>query len=415
MRVLICIPCLLTGGTEIQTLSLVEALVGANHRVTVACYFEHASAMVERYRAAGVEVVLLSADGSRSSGLRKTLSHLYGGLKHVVAEFKPDVAHVQYMAPGAIPILILRWLGIRKIVATAHTAADIYSPLGLKIIRFLNNHMLSAFQCITERAETSFFGSSSLFDDNTRLRKHGNHFTVYNNLPSYISLRETPRERPADGVLTIGVVSRLELIKGMDMVVPAFAEVHKDFPATRLLMVGDGSQREAMKRQATEAGVADVTEFAGRQPQDALEGFYDRIDILLMPSRSEGFGLTAIEGMARGCVPVVADTGGLPEVVRDGVDGLLHRTGDVADLAAKIRQLISTHLSDSAHPLRSGAHSPNGLPDSERANHLVTYNYDLLPNLSPANSISRARAFTREAYRAQIQKLYQKLGVRKED
>lgn len=415
MRILICIPCLLTGGTEIQTLSLVEALVAANHQVAVACYFEHAPAMVERYRTVGAEVFLLSANGSRSVGVRQSLSHLYHGLKRVVTEFKPEVAHVQYMAPGAIPILILRWLGVRRIVATAHTAADIYSPCGLKIIRFLNNHLLSAFQCITERAETSFFGSSSLFNESTSLRKHGNHFTIYNNLPSYISIRETPRERRADGVITVGVVSRLELIKGMDMVVPTFAEVHKDFPATRLLVVGDGSHREAMERQAAEAGVADATEFAGRQLQDALEGFYDRIDILLMPSRSEGFGLTAIEGMARGCVPVVADTGGLPEVVRDGVDGLLHRPGDVADLAAKIRQLISKRLSDHEHPVRRVDHSPNGLPAPERGSHLVTNNSDLIPNLSPTNSISRARAFSRDAYRARIQKLYQKLEMRGEE
>lgn len=54
MTVLVCIPCLLTGGTEIQTLSLVEALVAAGHRPVVACYFEHSGAMVERYRRAGL-------------------------------------------------------------------------------------------------------------------------------------------------------------------------------------------------------------------------------------------------------------------------------------------------------------------------------------------------------------------------
>jgi glycosyltransferase involved in cell wall biosynthesis len=64
------------------------------------------------------------------------------------------------------------------------------------------------------------------------------------------------------------------------------------------------------------------------------------MDIVLMPSRSEGFGLTAIEAMACGCVMVASDTGGLPEVVRDGICGLLHRTEDVADMASKISTLI---------------------------------------------------------------------------
>ena len=59
-----------------------------------------------------------------------------------------------------------------------------------------------------------------------------------------------------------------------------------------------------------------------------------------MPSRSEGFGLTAIEGMARGCVLVASNTGGLPEVVREGYVGLLHQPESVDDLANKICSLI---------------------------------------------------------------------------
>lgn len=126
----------------------------------------------------------------------------------------------------------------------------------------------------------------------------------------------------------------------MDLVVPAFAQVQAKVPDTRLLVVGDGSQRTLMESQAAEAGLKDCVEFAGRQPQERLVGCYDRIDILLMPSRSEGFGLTAIEGMARGCVPVVADVGGLPEVVTDGETGLLHRPEDASDIAAKVLELF---------------------------------------------------------------------------
>ena len=95
-----------------------------------------------------------------------------------------------------------------------------------------------------------------------------------------------------------------------------------------------------------------------------------------MPSRSEGFGLTAIEGMARACVPVVADTGGLPEVVQDNVNGLLHTPGSPEDLAAKIQLLID---------------SPS-----------------LLRTLSAA-ALRRAHQFTFPHYAAQIQAWYQSL------
>lgn len=337
MKVLVCIPCLLTGGTEIQTLSLVEALVTAGHEVAVACYFEYTEPMVDRYSNAGAAVELLSPDGSRPIGVKNTINSLWEGLRIVVRKYRPEVAHVQYMAPGALPILVLRTLGIKKIIATAHTPADIYPSI--KLLHWLNNHILTVFQCITLKAEQSFFGSASLFNNDTKLKKHGNHFTIYNNLPSYIEIAETPRKGLPK---VIGVVSRLESIKGMDLVVPAFAKIYASHPDLILLIIGDGSQRQLMEQQVQDAKLPiSAVQFIGRQSQDNLQEFYDKIDILLMPSRSEGFGLTAIEGMARGCVPVVSNTGGLPEVVEGGESGLLHMPDSLDDMAEKVTSVIA--------------------------------------------------------------------------
>lgn len=332
MKVFVCIPCLLTGGTEIQTLSLVEALVCAGHQVVTVCYFEYDKAIVVRYEAVGSKVILLSDEGRRPAGVKNTVFFLYQGLRRVVKEEKPDIAHVQYMAPGAIPVLLLRMLGVGKIVATAHTDADIYSKKGLRLVRFIAKYGTVAFQCITLKAEKSYFGSASLFDGT--LKKH---FTIYNALPSYITV--TDKAKQFASPVTVGVVSRLESIKGMDMVVPAFARIHAAFPDVRLLVVGDGSLRPLLEEQVRRTALVRVVEFAGRQPQHLLQTYYDRIDILLMPSRSEGFGLTALEGMARGCAVVAARTGGLPEVV--GEAGLLHTPGDADDLAAQIESLLS--------------------------------------------------------------------------
>lgn len=352
MTILVCIPCLLTGGTEIQTLSLVEALVASGHKPAVACYFEYAEAMVERYRHAGADVMLMSADGTRPSGIKACTTHLWRGFRRIVKQCRPDAAHVQYMAPGALPILILRALGLKKIIATAHTAADIYPSL--RQIHWLNKHILTAFQCITLKAEMSFFGSSQLFNENIKLSKHNNHFTIYNNLPSYITLSASPRTKAPR---TFGVVSRLEEIKGMDLVIPAFAKVHASHPDLKLLIVGDGSLRPLMEQQVEDSDLpAGSVTFAGRQSQDALQNYYDQIDILLMPSRSEGFGLTAIEGMARGCVPIVSNVGGLPEVVEDGVCGFIynHRSGE--NLAGSMIMAVSTDINNrSAAAIKAAA------------------------------------------------------------
>ena len=337
----------MTGGTEIQTLNLVQALVAGGHRVVTVCYFEYSDDMVARFRRLGSEVVCLSPAGIRIGGWRGIL-FLYKGLRKVLKRYKPDVAHVQYMAPGAIPILLLRLLGLRQIIATAHTAADIYP--NLRLVHFIQRHCVSAFTCITELAEQSFFGPSQLYSEDTPLKRR-NHFTIYNALPAGFSIRRETRSfsRP----VTLGVVSRLEEIKGMDLVVPAFARVRAKYPDTRLIVVGDGSLRERMQQQAQELGCNDGIEWAGRQPQERLADWYSRMDIVLMPSRSEGFGLTAIEAMANGCVVVASRTGGLPEVVRDREIGLLHTPESIDDMVDKIESLVGNidllqHYSESA-------------------------------------------------------------------
>ena len=359
MKTLICIPCLLTGGTEIQTLNTVQALVQGGHNVTVACYFEHTPDMVARYREAGAKVVLFSPNGVRPTGWR-TIIFLYKHLRNTIKQVRPDVTHVQYMAPGATVILLLWLMGIKNIIATAHTAADIYK--NLRLIHFIQRHCVRAFTCITELAEQSFFGTSQLYTPETKLKKR-NHFTIHNCLTNNEErpcLREHEQQkvtRSADveshrvgckkRVLsteqrfTLGVVSRLEKIKGMDLVVPAFAEVLKQHPNTRLIVVGDGSLRSVMEQQAAELGCADHITWAGRQPQEELNKWYSQMDIVLMPSRSEGFGLTAIEAMSNGCVVVASNIGGLPEVVHDKICGLLHRSEDITDMANKISSLIS--------------------------------------------------------------------------
>jgi len=339
VKILITIPCLLTGGTEIQTLNLVRALVQGGHQVIVTCYFEYTPAMVQCYQDNGSKVICLSPNGMRIGGWKGIL-FLFKGLKKVIRNERPDIAHVQYMAPGAIPIFLLRLLGMKNIIATTHTAADIYP--NLRLIHFVQKYCVRVFTCITMRAEKSFFGSAELYNSSTILKKR-NHFTIYNALPPYIHIRE--EQKPfSDGQITLGVVSRLERIKGMDLVVPAFAKLKKQYTDIQLLVVGDGSQRSIMQEQAIELGVNDSVEWMGRQEQPCLQSLYDRIDILLMPSRSEGFGLTAIEGMARGCVVVASDTGGLPEVVKDGETGLLHQVEDVEDMTVKIQSLLESRM-----------------------------------------------------------------------
>jgi L-malate glycosyltransferase len=108
---------------------------------------------------------------------------------------------------------------------------------------------------------------------------------------------------------------------------------------TRLVMVGDGSERTNAAHRARCLGIYDATIFVGKQPN--IVDYLSASDVLLLPSEQESFGLAALEAMA--CeVPVIASrVGGLPEVVDDGETGFLSDVGDVDKMAADAARLLT--------------------------------------------------------------------------
>ena len=133
-------------------------------------------------------------------------------------------------------------------------------------------------------------------------------------------------------------VSNFREVKRPRDVVRAFAIASRSVKA-RLVLVGDGPEVGACKELATELGVFDRVTFAGTY--DAIWELLPQADVFFLPSEYESFGLSALEAMAC-AVPVVAsNTGGLPEVVEDGVSGFLHAPADTEAMAESIRKLLS--------------------------------------------------------------------------
>jgi N-acetyl-alpha-D-glucosaminyl L-malate synthase BshA len=108
---------------------------------------------------------------------------------------------------------------------------------------------------------------------------------------------------------------------------------------TRLVMVGDGSERTNAEHRARCLGIYDSCSFVGKQPR--IVDYLSVSDILLLPSEQESFGLAALEAMA--CeLPVIASrVGGLPEVVTDGETGFLSEVGDINNMADHAARLLT--------------------------------------------------------------------------
>ncbi|MGD0712612.1 MAG: glycosyltransferase family 4 protein [Gaiellaceae bacterium] len=143
----------------------------------------------------------------------------------------------------------------------------------------------------------------------------------------------------AQDAFLVGWVGRMTAVKRTkDILRTLRALVDRDVDAY-LLIVGDGPDRDALEQYAHQIGVAKRCLFLGYQEDVAR--FYDAIDVLLLPSVNEGTPVSVIEALAAGRPAVATRVGGVPDVVRDGVDGFLVDVGDVETLAERLAGLAA--------------------------------------------------------------------------
>jgi len=143
------------------------------------------------------------------------------------------------------------------------------------------------------------------------------------------------------GAPIVGVVGRLEPEKGHPTLIDAWPLVLRAVPNAYLLIVGEGSRREALEQQVAELGIAVRVIFTGRR--DDVPAVTAALDVAVLPSYREAQGLTILEAMALSRPVVASNVGGIPEMVEDGRTGLLVPPHDPGALAGAITRLLVDH------------------------------------------------------------------------
>jgi N-acetyl-alpha-D-glucosaminyl L-malate synthase BshA len=133
-------------------------------------------------------------------------------------------------------------------------------------------------------------------------------------------------------------LSNFRTVKRVVDVVKVFAQVVRETPA-RLVLVGDGPERSAAEWLARDLKIHDRVHFLGKQ--ERVNELLPLADLLLMPSEMESFGLAAHEAMACKVPSIPTRVGGVPELIDDGVSGLLYAVGDVEGMAAGAAGLLT--------------------------------------------------------------------------
>ena len=165
--------------------------------------------------------------------------------------------------------------------------------------------------------------------------------------------RFTPLERDAEletilevqGRKVIGYVGSILDYEGLELLIAAADRLRKERDDFAVIIVGDGAEYEKFQGRVTELGLEKVVRFTGRVPHEDVERYYSLIDIapfprLPLPVCEMVSPLKPFEALAMGKAVVASDVAALAEIIQPGVNGLLHRKGDVEDLTAQLRTLL---------------------------------------------------------------------------
>ena len=336
LRVLQVLPTLQRRGIEKIVCAITLELHGHGYHVDVCCQ-KTKGPLETALREHGVRVFCLEEKGPRDPAAAwRLLSILRSGKYDVLHSHSPEAAGYQ---------LPVAWLGrVPRIICTFHSAPGLPAPPGAsaksgirKLCAMIASHhvdwIYACSDAVLKGHRTTGWGSR--------------HSSVIYNGVDLARLRPAPDKAAAKEAFgiradsaVIGSVGSLCEQKGQSHLIRSLPLIRRRVPEACLLIVGSGPDSTALSDLARELGCANAVQFLGER--DQIAECLHAMDVFALPSTDEGFGLAIVEAMACG-VPVVASSaGGVPEVIVDGVSGLLVPPADQAAIAGAVLRILDS-------------------------------------------------------------------------
>ena len=259
----------------------------------------------------------------------------FGQIYRILRRERPDIVHTHSAKAGVLG----RWAGwlarVPVIVHTPHGHVLYGYARGLKNWVYLLAERVTApiSDCLVALSEGERRESAE-----ARIGRLDQWVVI----PSGVDVAAArPSGHPAGSghPIRIGVVARLEHVKGIDVLVRATARLHDTNTAPfEVLVWGDGDQHEALVDLARDLGAEDLVGFVGTS--EPVESFLGELEIYTQPSRNEGMGRALVLAQATGLPVVASRVCGIPDVVREGETGLLVEPEDPRALAEALAHLI---------------------------------------------------------------------------
>lgn len=252
-----------------------------------------------------------------------------------------ELLHVHYAIPhayaGYMAKKMLKEQGIKIPMVTTLHGTDITlvgnHPFYKPAVSFSINHS----DVVTSVSQALKDDTYKLFDIKREIAVIPNFIKVDKskideNSPCHRSMMATETQK------IVTHISNFRKVKRIPDVIKIFFEIQKNIPA-KLMMVGDGPEKEPAEKLCEELGISDKVIFFGNSNE--IDEILCFSDLFLLPSETESFGLAALEAMAGGVPVISSNTGGLPEVNEDGYSGYLSNVGDIDDMSKKAISILS--------------------------------------------------------------------------
>jgi len=344
MVILHVITRLILGGAQKNTVLSCQAQVKSGHQVHLAygpIYGPEGSLQAEAEKA-GVQLHEISS--MRRAVLPVHDLKCYFALRNLIRQIKPDIVHTHSSKAGIIG-RAAAWK--EHVPAVVHTIHGL--PFHDKQPRWLHNAYVSAERWAARRCHR-LIGITNAMCDAFRQKNIGRE-EQFEVVPSGIDIdafgeptasRDVTRKAygiPSDCPV-IGIVARLDPLKGHDDLLTALPRLLEKHPSTRLLFVGDGWHRETLEKRIEDEGLSTSVVLAGLVPPMQVPSLLGAMDVMALPSYQEGQGRTLVEALLCDCAVVGYDVGGIGEVCIDHQTGRLVQVGDVNALAEALLWML---------------------------------------------------------------------------
>ena len=249
-------------------------------------------------------------------------------VRRLVRSLEPDLVHALHLTSYGF---LAAFAGVHPLVTSVWGTDVLEAPRLTPFHWFVTRYALA-------RADRVSATGMRLAEATLRYMPPGKDVAV---IPYGVDLdRFSPRQGNVGDSFVAGSVGRLSPEKGLKYLLQAMATVIREEPRARLLLAGGGPERAALERLASRLGLAGRVEFAGEVAHEQVPDVLARMDVFAMPSTWEGFGVAALEAEAMELPVVASNVHGIPDVVEDGVSGILVPPKDVDALVAAILRLL---------------------------------------------------------------------------